>query len=50
MIEQRLSWAKQEMALAPKYDYNIINDNLHHAYDILRSIVIAEEHRVRKSK
>lgn len=50
MIEQRLSWAKQEMALAPKYDYNIINDNLHHAYDILRSIVIAEEHRVRKAK
>lgn len=50
MIEHRLSWAKQEMALSSKYDYNIINDNLHHAYDILRSIVIAEEHRVRKAK
>ncbi len=50
MIDERLSWAKKEMALASKYDYNIVNDNLHHAYDILRSIVIAEEHRVHKPK
>ena len=50
MIEQRLFFAKHEMAQSSKYDYNIVNDNLHHAYDILRSIVIAEEHRVRKAK
>lgn len=48
VIEQRLSWAKQEMALADRYDYHIINENLHTAYEVLRSIIIAEEHRVRK--
>ena len=47
VIEQRLSWAEKEMALASRYDYHIINDHLHIAYDILRSILIAEEHRVR---
>lgn len=43
-IEQRLSWAAKEMALAPHYDYHIINENLEVAYAVLRSIVIAEEH------
>jgi len=47
VIEQRLSWAKDEMALAPQYDYHIVNDNLENAYQILRSIIIAEEHRNR---
>jgi guanylate kinase len=46
-IENRLSWARDEMALSSKYDYHIINDDLHIAYEILRSILIAEEHRVR---
>jgi guanylate kinase len=45
-IEERLSWAKKEMEMAKHYDYQILNDNLHTAYDVLRSIVIAEEHRV----
>jgi guanylate kinase len=48
MIEQRLSWAKQEIELAGKYNYHIINDNLHTAYEVLRSILVAEEHKVRK--
>jgi len=30
------------------YDYHIVNDNLSQAYIVLRSIVIAEEHRVQK--
>jgi len=47
VIEQRLSWAKDEMALAPQYDYHIVNDNLENAYQILRSIIISEEHRTR---
>ena len=47
VIEQRLSWAKDEMALAPQYDYQIVNDNLENAYQILRSIIISEEHRTR---
>ena len=44
-IEQRLSRAKEEMAMAVHYDYQIVNKNLHVAYEVLRSIVIAEEHR-----
>jgi guanylate kinase len=46
-IEHRLSWAKKEMEMAVHYDYHIVNDNLHVAYEVLRSILIAEEHRVR---
>ncbi len=50
MIEKRLSWAQREIALAKEYDYHIINQNLHTAYQVLRSILIAEEHRVRKEE
>ena len=46
-IEHRLSWAEKEMALANHYDYHIINEDLHTAYAVLRSIIIAEEHRNR---
>jgi len=46
-IEHRLSWAEKEMALAAKYNYHIVNDNLKTAYDVLRSILIAEEHKNR---
>jgi len=44
-IEERLEWAKKEMLAASKYDYIIVNDNLDTAYEVLRSIVIAEEHK-----
>lgn len=47
VIETRLSWAEKEMALAANYDYHIVNDHLKTAYDALRSILIAEEHRNR---
>ena len=30
-----------------KYNYHIVNDNLKTAYDVLRSILIAEEHKNR---
>ncbi len=46
VIEKRLSWAKKELARADKYDYHIVNDRLEEAYAVLRSIVIAQEHRV----
>jgi len=46
VIEKRLSWADEEMAMMASYDYHIVNDSLNQAYAILRSIVIAEEHRV----
>lgn len=50
LIEQRLSWAEKEIeAGSHHYDYQIVNDNLHHAYEILRSILIAEEHKVRRN-
>lgn len=43
-IENRLSWAKEELKYAQQYDYHIINDDLAVSYQILRSIVIAKEH------
>lgn len=46
VIEKRLSWAKAEMEMLESYDYHIVNDDLNMAYAVLRSIVIAEEHRV----
>jgi guanylate kinase len=46
VIEKRLSWAKEEMTKVAEYNYHIVNDHLNQAYAILRSIVIAEEHRV----
>jgi len=46
-IETRLSWAEKEMEAAKEYDYLIVNENLELAYQILRSIFIAEEHRIR---
>lgn len=47
VIEARLDWARQEMKLAGEYDYNIVNDELSRAYEVLRSIFIAEQHKVR---
>lgn len=44
-IEERLEWAKNEMRTASQYDYVIVNDNLDTAYEVLRSIIIAEEHK-----
>ncbi len=50
-IEQRLNWATKEMQTGEQhYDYLIINDSLNHAYDVLRSIVIAEEHKTKNMK
>lgn len=46
-IEKRLLWAKKEMDAQKNYDYLIINDDLANAYQALRSILIAEEHRIR---
>jgi guanylate kinase len=47
-IEQRLSWAEREISIAGRYDYRVVNDHLKTAYEVLRSILIAEEHRNRK--
>lgn len=45
-IEERLSLAEEELKAVELYDYAIINDDLEIAYQVLRSIFIAEEHRV----
>lgn len=49
VIQERLLLAEKEMKQIPFYDYHIVNDQLEVAYDVFRSIVIAEEHRVRRS-
>lgn len=50
-IELRLQWAIKEMDLGKKYyEYLIVNDDLSTAYQVLKSIFIAEEHRVRNTK
>lgn len=46
-LRHRLSFAEKEMELAKKYDYHIVNENLKTAYEVLRSILIAEEHKNR---
>lgn len=47
IISKRLEWAKEEMRRQHFYDYKIVNDHLVTAYQALRSILIAEEHRLR---
>lgn len=48
-IAKRLKWAEKELEAAHYYDYFIVNDSLNIAYEALRSIVIAEEHRAYRS-
>jgi guanylate kinase len=48
MMTQRLTWARYEIEQVAEYDYQIVNDSLDIAYTVLKSILIAEEHR-RKS-
>jgi guanylate kinase len=48
LIEERLTWAKHELEMVHHYDYHIVNDHLDTAYTVLKSIFIAEEHKVRR--
>ena len=43
-LDKRLKRATEEMKSAKDYDYQIINDDFGTAYNVLRSIVIAEAH------
>jgi guanylate kinase len=47
VIEERLSWAEGEMKCAARYDYLIVNQSLSVAYDVLRAVMIAEEHKIK---
>lgn len=49
-MKERLAEAQRELAVANRYDYQITNDELDVAYDVLKSIFIAEEHRVRSGQ
>ena len=46
-MEERLAFAKHELEMVNHYDYHIVNDSLDTAYNVLKSIFIAEEHKVR---
>jgi guanylate kinase len=48
-MKERLAWAKHELEMVPHYDYHIVNDDLATAYAVLKSIFIAEEHKVRRN-
>lgn len=45
-IEQRIEWAKKELVDGHQYDYQVVNDHLETAYQVLKSILIAKEHRI----
>ncbi len=47
-MEERLAWAKHELEMVNHYDYHIVNDHLDTAYAVLKSIFIAEEHKIRR--
>lgn len=44
-VHERLELAASEILAAQHYDYIIVNNDLNIAYQVLRSILIAEEHR-----
>lgn len=50
VIEERLEWSKKELDAVREYDYCIINDDLITAYQVLRSIVIAEAHKINSTR
>ncbi|AGW39024.1 guanylate kinase [Chlamydia pecorum W73] len=43
--KERLEHSTKELAMVNQFDYVIVNDHLELAYQILKSIFIAEEHR-----
>ena len=46
-IEKRLKWAQEEMKKIINYDYNITNIDLNITYEVLKAIIVAEEHKVK---
>ena len=44
-VRERLERARLELSFAKEYDYIIINDDLEIAYQAVKSIIVAEEHR-----
>lgn len=46
-IEKRLLWAIKELEAIRFYQYHIINEDLDIALNVLKSIIVAEEHKIR---
>lgn len=46
-IESRIAWSHREMEARKGYDYCFVNDHLESAYQVLRSIFIAEQYATR---
>jgi guanylate kinase len=46
---RRLAIARDELALAPGYDYLVVNDRLDEAVEALRAIIVAERCRIRRA-
>jgi guanylate kinase len=44
-VKQRLERSVAELSFAKEYDYIIVNDELEIAYQAIKSIIVAEEHR-----
>lgn len=49
VIDKRLSCVDREMQQGQEYDYKIINDQIDVAYQVLKSIYIAETHRIKRT-
>jgi guanylate kinase len=49
VIKTRLQNARQEMADLDQYDYVVVNDVVENAAEVLRSIIVAERSRKRRS-
>lgn len=47
VIQERLLWSQKEMEQEKFYDYSVVNDDLATTYEIVKSILVAEENRVR---
>ena len=47
-LARRLAIAREELALAPRYDYLVVNDTIERAVEDLRAIVLAERCRTRR--
>lgn len=48
VIEARIAQAEKELTYAPKYDYNIVNDDLEDAVSDFFAVIRAEELKVKK--
>lgn len=46
-LARRLAIARDELALAPRYDYRVVNDTIERAVEDVRAIVLAERCRTR---